>query len=199
MIELIADRTDIKQSVVLPWDQGGRNKVINDNNCVYALTPAITVQVRHLRWFANRSAASNRLLRIDQVPGGWENGNFDLEGAKLIETDAQSGKDGPIVITFLDTATQVPRGVRAVGANIQSCTLGEFTGVISSMDLNGAIVLKHRLGLSDSTLGAAIFLGVSSDVAEIQRIEFETTNIVEDGHAPFDALGFAINQLSVRP
>jgi hypothetical protein len=197
MIELIQDRSDIKQGLLTQWDQGGRNKVITDTNCTYALTPTVTVKVRHLKRRSNRPSATNLLLRIDQAPGGWEDGNFQ-SGDKLVETDEQTEEDGPIVITFHDAVTDAPCGVRAAGANIQSCTYGEFTGVITVVDLLGASKPMRVLGESNDALGTAIFIGAASAIPEIRRIEFRTTNIVENGHQPFDVLGFAINQLAVQ-
>lgn len=197
MIELIQDRASIKRALLIGWEQEGHSGVISDANCAYTLTPAVRLKVRHLRKFANRPAAVNMLLRTAQVPGRWEDGNF-VSGDELIETDSLGDQDGPLTITFHDAVTDAPVGVRAVGTNLQSCTHHEFTGVVNGYDMGGAITQRRSLGNSNANAGTAIFIGLASDVAEIQRIEFRTTNIVEDGHASFDALGFAINQLSVR-
>lgn len=197
MIELVQDRALIKRALLIGWEQEGHSGVISDANCAYTLTPAVRLKVRHLKTFANRPAPMNLLLRTAQVPGRWEDGNFN-NGDELIETDSLSDEDGPLTITFHDAVTDAPVGVRAVGANLQSCTHGEFTGVVNGFDMSGAITQRRTLGESNADVRTVIFIGLASDVAEIQRIEFRTTNIVEDGHAPFDALGFAINQLSVR-
>ena len=91
--------------------------------------------------------------------------------------------------------------VAAAGAQLQTFFDGEFTGVIRAIGTSGAVFEFRRRGDSNANRdGSAVFLGATSDgPAEIVRIEFLTTNIVNDGHARFDKRGFAINQLSVVP
>jgi hypothetical protein len=193
MIEVITRRIDVAQPLVLMWNQGGRDSVVDDTNCTYALNGAVSVQVRHLKQFKNGS--KNRLMRTDSRPGEWEDGNFAANDI-LLWTDTQTAQCGPIVIAFQDSQG-APMGVHAAGANIQSWNPGEFTACIRAVDLSGVIVERRVLGQSNAVPGTALFIGTQSDAADIMRIEFRTTNIVEDGHAAFDAGGFAINQLSV--
>lgn len=193
MMEVITRRQDIVQPVDLMWNQGGRDSVVDDTNCTYQLSPGVAVQIRHFKQFRNGSR--NRLLRTDSRLGEWEDGNF-VANDVLVWTDNQTAQCGPIVIIFED-AHGAPLGVRAAGMNIQSWTPGEFTAAIKAIDANGVIIDRRVLGLSNAVPGTAIFIGMQSDAADIVRIELRTTNIVEDGHAAFDAGGFAINQLSV--
>ena len=145
--------------------------------------------MRHLKFFSNQQQGINNLLRIDNILDDWVDGNF-APNDKLLYTDSLSPKDGPMVITF-------SQPVSAAGANIQTNTYGEFTGVILAIDTDGLGFRFKRLGKSEQGNGTAIFLGIASPRSNIIRLEFSTINIVENGHANFDIDGFAINSLTI--
>ncbi len=197
MIAFLKDRPLVRVIPVI-WDQGERNAptTIDDTNNGFDISTTVKATVSHKK---TTSAISRHILiRTDQVNGDW-NGNFS-NNDKLLYTDNQSQVDGPITIEFVSGTDWVtPVAISAAGVQIQSFTNGEFEGVIRAISTTGVVSEFRRRGNSNANGdGSAIFLGVeSTPVAEIIRIEFLTTNIVNAGHAIFDKRGFAINQLSV--
>ncbi|MEO8325365.1 MAG: hypothetical protein ABI618_05915 [Nitrospirota bacterium] len=188
----IPNRTALTPSDSVQWDQGdkhGSGSVLNDSNNQYLLADGSSLTVKHVRFFSTKPNGTNRILRIDNVLSDWVDGNF-TPNDKLLYSDTQSAQDGPIIIEF-----NTP--ISAAGVNIQTSTYGEFTGVILAIDTNGLGYKFKRLGTSGTGNGTAIFLGISSHMSNIIRLEFSTTNIVENGHADFDKGGFAINHLSI--
>jgi len=188
----IPNRTALDPSDTVQWDEGGTRRsgsVVNDNNNQYLLADGSSLTVKHVKFFSNKPTGTNRILRIDNVLSDWVDGNFSPND-KLLYSDTQSPLDGPIIIEFHSP-------ISAAGANIQTSTYGEFTGVILAIDTNGLGFKFNRLGRSEKGNGTAIFLGIASHMSNIIRLEFSTTNIVENGHADFDKGGFAINHLSI--
>lgn len=119
---------------------------------------------------------------------GWS-GNF-LPGEHLMWTTQDNTK--PLDITLAATAM-------GLGAQIQANFYGDFTAHIEAFDglnqdLGGFDVNGNSNGLVDGSGtedGSAIFIGVSSDVANISRVEFTVPVAVALTN------DFAINQVSL--
>ena len=198
MVNFINDRNNLNNAVLVAWDADDRDAptTINDTNAVYDISSTVKAKVSHIKFTATNKS-QHVLVRADQVDGDWEGGNFQNDD-RLLFTDNQSVKDGPITIEFVGADLETPVPVSAAAVQIQSFTEGDFTGVIRTVDTSGLIFEHRRLGNSNSNRdNSAICLGVISDTANIVRIDLLTTNIVAAGHAGFDKRGFAINQLSV--
>jgi hypothetical protein len=95
----------------------------------------------------------------------------------------QTGNPGPLTLTFAQP-------VFAAGAQLLPDAGGSFIGFISAYDLNSTLLASFQLnGVTTTTRdNSAIFLGVSSDTANISRLVFSTS-------VPNVAIG--INQLSI--
>jgi hypothetical protein len=198
MLNFVSDRNDLNNAILVVWDQGGRDAptTIDDTNAFYDVSGAVKAKVSHIK-FTTPTKSRHILVRTDQVNGDWEGGNFN-DDDRLLFTDNQSDKDGPITIEFVNADLVTPAPISAAIVQIQTFTDGNFTGVIRAVDTSGVIFERRRLGNSNANRdNSAICLGVKSDVADIVRIDILTTNIVSAGHARFDRRGFAINQLSV--
>lgn len=198
MLNFISDRNDVNNPMLVEWDADGRDAptTITNTNAVYDVSGAVKAKVSHIK-FTAANKSRHVLVRTDQVDGDWEGGNFHDED-RLLFTDNQSVKDGPITIEFVGADLVTPVPVSAAAVQIQTFTEGDFTGVIRAVDTSGVIFEHRRLGNSNPNRdNSAICLGVISDAVDIVRIDVLTTNIVAAGHARFDKRGFAINQLSV--
>jgi hypothetical protein len=122
------------------------------------------------------SKPSGSFERRDQ-PDGWV-GNF-TDGDRLLWT---LDLPGPISIVL-------GAPVFGAGANIQAELYGAFVAQISAYDASNSLLEQYTLnGLSDETVGTAIFIGISRAVADIARIEFD---LVPNGAS------FAINRVDL--
>jgi hypothetical protein len=115
------------------------------------------------------------------IPTNFGDGDFILfTGLNFVD---QTGNPGPLTLTFAQP-------VFAAGAQLLPDVGGLFTGFISAFDLNNTLLGSFQLnGVTTATRdNSAIFLGVSSDTANISRLVFSTS--IADA-----AIG--INQLSI--
>ncbi len=108
-------------------------------------------------------------------------GNFTF-GDLLLWTQPQGGPD--ITLTF-------SQPVAATGAQIQPDNFGAFVAHISAYNAKGALLGRiSEAGTSNGQQGSAIFIGVMSKIADIQRIVFTVSGIGN----PND---FAINRVAL--
>jgi hypothetical protein len=115
------------------------------------------------------------------IPTNFGDGDFILfTGLNFVD---QTGNPGPLTLTFAQP-------VFAVGAQLLPDAGGSFIGFISAYDLNSTLLASFQLDGVTTTArdNSAIFLGVSSDTANISRLVFSTS-------IPDVAIG--INQLSI--
>ncbi len=115
------------------------------------------------------------------IPTNFGDGDFVIFTGLNFST--QAGNPGPLTLTFAQP-------VFAAGAQLLPDAGGPFTGFISAYDLNNTLLGAFQLdGVTTTTRdNSAIFLGVSSDTANISRLVFSTS-------IPNAAIG--INQLSI--
>ncbi len=104
------------------------------------------------------------------IPTNFANGDILLFTGFIPGTFPAIGNPVPIAITF-DTPIQ------GAGAQIAVDDTGQFTAFISAFDQSNTLLGTFQAaGTSSLTLdNSAIFLGVSSDTANISRIEYSTS------------------------
>jgi hypothetical protein len=115
------------------------------------------------------------------IPTNFGDGDFVIFTGLNFRT--QAGNPGPLTLTFAQP-------VFAAGAQLLPDEAGPFTGFISAYDLNNTLLASFQLNGVTTTArdNSAIFLGVSSDTANISRLVFSTS-------IPNAAIG--ITQLSI--
>jgi len=136
---------------------------------------------------ANTNGADLQVLQ-QGLGLGW-NGNF-APGNGVLWTDVSSIGSGPLIINF-------PVPVFGGGAQIQADFFGTFTGTVSAYDSLGNLLTTYSLAGTSNNAGdnSAIFLGILDSNAQISRLAFDVTNVIQaDGSAGVDH-DLAINQL----
>ncbi|MBC7883655.1 MAG: hypothetical protein H7Y37_20385 [Anaerolineae bacterium] len=115
------------------------------------------------------------------IPTNFGDGDFILFTGLNFST--QAGNPGPLTLTFAQP-------VFAAGAQLLPDEGGAFIGFISAFDLNNTLLGSFQLDgvVTTARDNSAIFLGVSSDTANISRLVFSTS---------IPNVGIGINQLSI--
>lgn len=115
------------------------------------------------------------------IPTNFGDGDFILFTGLNFST--QAGNPGPLTLTFAQP-------VFAAGAQLLPDEGGAFIGFISAFDLNNTLLGAFQLDgvVTTARDNSAIFLGVSSDTANISRLVFSTS---------IPNVGIGINQLSI--
>lgn len=184
MYELLEDRDEVKEPVVIDWDRGRKSSVpttIDNRNCTFTADD-VTAVVSHC-WHDADGRLFNSMIRRHQSAQGnpdWP-GNF-APGEAILWTDNQDPHDGPLRV-------KVQEPVSAIGAQVQILAEGPFTAVLTVYDSAGQLVAElTRKGQSTSAGDdSAIFLGVQGP--DISCIEYSIADPCPRG--------FAINRLSV--
>ncbi|WP_298270768.1 PEP-CTERM sorting domain-containing protein [Geobacter sp.] len=129
------------------------------------------------------SKASPGPMEIRVQGSSWA-GNFGT-GETLLWT---MHTDGPMILDF-------NAGVNGVGAQIQSNYYGDFLATIEAFDLTGASLGAYTvLGRSDDDGNdSALFLGVLSDLPNIDKIAFNVTRGSAAGGNDFAINGPVVN------
>lgn len=134
---------------------------------------------------ADVSIPLGTMQRADQ--GKWWGGNF-APSEKLLWTanaDSLIRNSGPLLLDFNNL-------VNGAGAQIQSDGFGSFVATIKAFDLNGALLGSFTENGISSASGndSAIFIGILSDTANIDKVSFE---VLYNGSTGYTSNDFCIN------
>jgi hypothetical protein len=170
----VTSRTGLGGTDLVNWGQFGISYTNVAQSSTFTSNNGLTGQI---------STSDSSQMQIRQQENGWS-GNF-TQGDYALWAQTPGG--------YLNIAFNNP--VSAAGANIMSNPYGSFNATITAYDSsNNQLGTFTEAGDSNGNNdGSAIFLGVSSTMANISKITY-TTDTSTNSSFP----GFAINQLGIR-
>jgi hypothetical protein len=160
-VSLVTNESGIAATGFIDWAAVGQSVFPNTTNIYQPFNVPVT-GVFGLS--SDISIPSGTMQRVDQgYYSGWE-GNFGT-GEKLLWTDRNNG---PMTLDF-------NRLVSGVGAQIQSAGIGSFIATIKAYGLDGTLLGSFSENGISSYKGddSAIFIGISSDLVDINKVSFE--------------------------
>jgi hypothetical protein len=165
---MVTSRPGLGATDMVDWSQFGNSYTNVPDPSNFTSTGGLTGTI---------ADSLNSQMQIRQQGNSWA-GNFTQGDYVLL--DETSG--GLLSISF-----NTP--VSAAGANIQANLYGSFNASISAYDSSNNL-LGSFTESGNSTSSSAIFLGVSSSINNISKLEY--------GIPSNESAGFGINQLGIR-